>query len=159
MKLILYKNYSEDIVVSKNIGDAIEIDGYIRDTSGVSISDPVFEVQRGIGIINYNYAYVEEFDRYYFIQNIDVGVNGLITLFMHVDVLMSKKDEWLENTGFLDTTLNYANFYLFDPNTPIQQNTQITTVKEFQTPLGGFSIIMNATNVSSAVSDESSEET
>lgn len=155
MKVILYKNYSEDNVVHKNISDAIEIEGYIRDTAGVSISDPVFEVQRGIDTINYNYAYVPEFDRYYFIQDIDVSVNGIIIFFMHVDVLMSKQNEWLDNTGYLDTTLNYANFYLYDPNTPIQQNTKLTNVMQFNSPFGtGYSIVMNCTNVSKYTEEE-----
>lgn len=145
MTLNLYKNYSEDVVVSKSISNEVSVDGHLRKTSEMSITDPIFEITDFDGAFDYNYAYVEKFDRYYFIRDIQVGPTGIITIMLHVDVLMSKQSEWFENTGYIDTSMNYGNFYLYDPETPIQQNTKLTTVKQYPSIFNGYSIVMNCT--------------
>lgn len=76
------------------------------------ISSPVFTIKcpkdtNSNNIIDYNYCYITEFKRYYFINSITFGMNDIITLSCTCDVLYSFKDI---PTG---TTLHWMNSYMY----------------------------------------------
>lgn len=76
------------------------------------ISSPVFTIKcpkdtNSNNIIDYNYCYITEFQRYYFINSITFGMNDIITLSCTCDVLYSFKDI---PTG---TTLHWMNSYMY----------------------------------------------
>lgn len=48
-------------------------------------------------IFNYNYCYIEDFKRYYFVENIEVKPNKIYTIDLNVDVLESFKDDILNS--------------------------------------------------------------
>lgn len=149
MQLKLYKNYSENRQVEKNIADEIVLNGTLRNAN-VSIVDPAILIEQDATIFTYNYAYIPEFKRYYYIQNITSVRNNLLMLDMHCDVLMSFKDEFLGNDGYIDNSQLYANMYLHDGRLPVQQNTEITYQKQFASGFSGASIIMNGLNITRA---------
>ena len=160
MKIKLYKNYSENHMITKQIGDVVEIDGTLR-SGNISIVNPSIEIKYFDGLFNYNYAFIPEFGRYYYINDIRTIRTGIVLINLHCDVLMSFKDEFLQNIGYIETSMNYGNFYLTDPNLPIQQNRKITTHKSYNTPFksNGGSFVMNCTNLSVTVTkSENSEE-
>ena len=117
MTITLYKNISDNIVVDKTLFLIDECDGNFRDNQ--SLINPVIlidmtalehedDVQYDNTDIEYdnedisitttfelndtNYCYIKEFERYYFINDIEVYNNQLVILSCHVDVLMSYKD-------------------------------------------------------------------
>lgn len=155
MTIILYKNTSEDNQINKTLVEDITLEGTLRDDT--SIQDPVIVFNLGKEVFNYNYAYIPEFNRYYFIENIRTVRTNLTQISMHVDVLMSFKDEFLQNEGYIDTSLSYGNFYLNDPNLPVQQNTKITTRINYNSGFGGYSIIMNCLNIGTQTISEKTE--
>ena len=68
MTLKLYKNYSDKIVVDKSITQiGQDISGTLREDC--SIIDPVIAIE-GLSDLSVNYAYITEFGRYYYINNI-----------------------------------------------------------------------------------------
>ena len=162
MEIRLYKNTSEDRQINKNLMDEIVLTGSIRDDS-VDIMDPIITVNSNIAYIDYNYCYIPDFHRYYFFSAPPTIVRtGVFQLLLHVDVLMSFKgtpengysDGFLGNAGLVETTANYGNFYLMDPQLPLQQNSQITLHKNYDSPFSRGSssqypstIVINATNV------------
>lgn len=86
MKLKLYKNYSDNIVVDKHITQiGSERTGTLR--APCSVIDPVIEVQGLTNISELNYAYIHDYGRYYYINNIVCVSDKLFELYMHVDVL------------------------------------------------------------------------
>lgn len=153
MVIKLYKNYSEKNRVNKELVDETIKAGTLREDN-TSIVDPIILIAGGKEILEFNYAYIPEFDRYYYFVDTPIIVNGIVNISLHTDVLMSKKDEWLQNSGYVDASKNYGNFYLMDRNTPIQQNTHLTNVKSFDGPFGGSSIVMSCLNIGHPVPEE-----
>lgn len=152
MDITLYRSQAEDKMVHKEelLSEVATLQGALRQKN-VSVINPVIEVAYSDELFNCNYAYIPEFKRYYYINEFSSIVNGMVAISLHVDVLMSFKDEWLQNSGYVDSSLNYGNFYLNDPNTPVQQNTDLFTVKSWTSPFTGSSIVMNCLNTAHTV--------
>ena len=81
-----------------------------------SIIDPTLTLN-GTAIANlwqFNYIRLDEFDRYYFIDDIISIANNLWEVHCHVDVLMSWKDEIKTNNALVTRSSNKGNPYLQD---------------------------------------------
>lgn len=114
MKIKLYNNLSDKVVIDKNITQiGSDLSGTLRENC--SIIDPIIKLEGIVGsnLTSCNYAYIEEFGRYYYINNI-VCVGKLFELHMHVDVLMSYKDAIRSNNAVISRQENYYNLYLQD---------------------------------------------
>ena len=87
MTIQFYKNVSESNALDKTIAPLILITGTLRDES--SIIDPVMHVT---DLENYiadiNYAYIAEFHRFYFVNNIELSdfVNNTIIQYKFEDL-------------------------------------------------------------------------
>ena len=62
-------------------------------------------------LIKFNYAYIPEFHRYYFVNDIAVGTNRLYAVSMKVDTLMSFKENLLELSAIIE-----RNEFDYDPS-------------------------------------------
>ena len=128
MTLTLYKNNSEQNAVTKSLTQVQTMTGTLR--NGTSIIDPVILVSDVSDISGVNYCKINEFNRYYFINNIKSVNNNLWELSCHVDVLQSYADEIRAQSGIVERQENYFNLYLNDGNTfQVYQNPQIATIK------------------------------
>lgn len=98
---ILYKLVGEKNRLDKTsyLTNATNITGVVIKFPS-SIIDPILTLN-GTAIANlwqFNYIRLDEFDRYYFIDDIISIANNLWEVHCHVDVLMSWKDEIVDNT-------------------------------------------------------------
>lgn len=89
MKLYLYRTSSERNRLEKVLENELKTTGAFRDE--FDISDPVIDMENP-DTPKYNYAYMPEIQRYYFIETIDIVRSGLYRVRMHIDVLMTYKD-------------------------------------------------------------------
>lgn len=111
MTLKLYNNTSEKNKVDKSITQVgQDISGTLREAC--SVVDPVIAIE-GLSDLTVNYAYISEFNRYYYINNI-VCNGPLFELHMHVDVLMSYRSGIRSNTAVVSRQQNEYNLYLQD---------------------------------------------
>lgn len=111
----LYANTSPVNKVDKNISLVLSTTGVLRD--GVTISDPVvlLEVATPANIISSaNYAYIPELGRYYYITGVASDANGLWIVSMHVDVLMSFKEQIRNQYAIVARQEYIYNMYLDD---------------------------------------------
>ena len=97
MNILLYKTTNANNDLNKTISDKVELVGALRDAS--SIIAPSILIQSNP--IGYNYAYIPEFGRYYYIKNITAFRKGAYIVDLKCDVLMSFKDEILEMSGIV----------------------------------------------------------
>lgn len=114
MTIKFYNNLSDKVVVDKNITQiGSDMTGTLRDDC--SIVDPVIKVEGIVGsnLTSCNYAYIEEFGRYYYITNI-VCSGKLFEVHMHVDVLMTYKNGIRSNSAVISRQENNYNLYLQD---------------------------------------------
>lgn len=130
MKIILYNNHSENNKLNKTIVKIVELEGYLREVCSlinpqimiefhpeqfdgyVKDDNQVYVVHNNVKITwdsfinNYvlsaNYVYIPEFNRYYFINDIISIRTNMWRLDMHVDVLMSYKNQIKQMNAFVN---------------------------------------------------------
>ena len=102
--LKLFKNSSENNDVSKTLTDEHKVTGYSRVV--VDMLNPVIELA-GIEVNSYNYCYVQELNRYYYIENINISPNGVYRLSMRIDVLMTYRDDIMDSHGLITKNREY----------------------------------------------------
>ena len=101
MKITLYTNNSEKNKLEKNLVNAKEFSGNLREES--SIVNPSILIQTE-NPSSFNYAYIPEFKRYYFIIDAVSVRTNIWRLSLHTDVLMSFKDELKATSVILSDT-------------------------------------------------------
>lgn len=90
MNIILYVNNSEKNKIGKTLTNDFSLSGTLRDAT--NIINPVILIEIS-EIDNYNYCYINNFNRYYFITDITVIRTGLFAISLMVDVLESFKTD------------------------------------------------------------------
>ena len=88
MEIALCVNLSEKNKIGKNLSSMNIFVGTLKEET--SIINPVVLMELENPAL-YNYAYIPEFNRYYFITDMVAVRNGLWRVSMHVDVLESFK--------------------------------------------------------------------
>jgi hypothetical protein len=92
MDIKLYYNSSDNRYINKILIDEFSISGTLREET--SIINPIIIIKNAEPI-RYNYAYIPQFKRYYYINNIESIRNGIWKLYFEVDPLMSFKTDIL----------------------------------------------------------------
>ena len=91
MQIKLYKTESKDCVVDKAITNELTINGEMKGEL-LNILEPEITLEYNAAYNNYNYAYIPEFSRYYFITDINTINSYTIISFRH-DPLMNWKSK------------------------------------------------------------------
>lgn len=113
MTITFYTNGSERNALRKNLEQLLTFEGTLRDTS--SLIDPVITVAVVSNLIpQINYAYIPEFARYYFVNNITSIRNNVWQFEMHIDVLMTYCDAILANHAIIQRNENEYDLQLND---------------------------------------------
>lgn len=86
MDITLYVNNSEIQAINKSLSSGYTLSGTLRDES--SVINPSFLIEHS-NPSSFNYCYIAEFGRYYFIRNITSVRNNIWRITCDVDVLMS----------------------------------------------------------------------
>lgn len=94
MQINLYTNIDERTRVVKNLLNEKILTGTFRDS--VDVLHPVVLLTTVESILDFNYAYIPEFSRYYYVDGISLVRTGLYALTLSVDVLMSFADAILD---------------------------------------------------------------
>lgn len=63
------------------------------------------------GVKNYNYLYIHELNRYYFIENVSVTITGLYKLQLHCDLLETYKNDILDSFALINQSGNNNKYY------------------------------------------------
>lgn len=122
MNVLLYSTSSEKNKLSKALGTALTKTGHL--TEQISVISPVLRLAYDSAILSKNYAYIESFGRYYFIENM-VTDNQEIVLSLHVDVLMTYKDAIKNSNSRI--IRSQSNFDKFIPDEMIVNKTNTRT--------------------------------
>jgi len=128
MIINLMKNNSPNNKIYKSATLIQSVSGELR--SDTDIINPVVEVS-GIdsNITNINYAYIPDFKRYYYVDDIVVIAPNLVQLNMTVDVLMSHADEIMNQYAVIERQQYDFNMELRDVNIPTLNATRIQYIK------------------------------
>lgn len=108
MYLNLHNTPSEPHVINKELTTSLNLQGTFR--SEVSVLHPIIRIQHE-NPTYYNYAYIAEFHRYYYIDEIVAVRTNLWDLHLRVDVLMSHKAGIYQSTGVVVDSETNEDFY------------------------------------------------
>lgn len=119
-RMTLYKNSAEFNRVDKTeylelVGD---VSGMLREET--DIINPSINIETPF--INFNYVYIETFNRYYYVKNITSIRTNIWRVGLAVDVLMSYKDLIRQQKALIGRQENYYNRYLIDTEIICESN-------------------------------------
>lgn len=113
MNIVLMYNSNEKNKINKTLTTIDTLEGSLKEPS--SIISPEITIQRS-DPTGFNYCYIPEFGRYYFVANITVIHSNIMKISLTVDVLESFKNEILAQTVIIEKNTNQFDPYLMDPN-------------------------------------------
>lgn len=120
MKVIFYKNNSDNRVVNKQLTVIKELN--ITRKIEKSIFEPVIEIVKDKHINNCNYVYIEEFNRFYFVVDIMELDGNIYRITMKEDVLSSFKNSILNLKACVERQEFKRNTKIVDNELILQSN-------------------------------------
>ena len=112
MELNIYVNNSEKNKLGKSLSNKVTLNGHLKEET--SIIEPIIKVDIS-NPSKYNYCYIPQFNRYYFIKDINNINANIWELHLHVDVLESYKSNIkklnaiIEKNQYRDNSNKYFN--------------------------------------------------
>lgn len=76
-------------------------------------------------MIDFNYAYIPDFNRYYFIESIEITPNKIYNISLRCDVLESFKNDILKSSGFVNQQTTTNKYYNSDYQTEIKKEVDV----------------------------------
>lgn len=107
----LYYNMSDKKYLTKTLTNQHACTLLFKEDS--SIIEPTLYISRAINMESYNYLYIPHFNRYYYIESVEVSQQRYIVK-CSVDVLMSFKTDILKQKCIVDRNSKKYNLYLQD---------------------------------------------
>lgn len=118
--------------IGKNLSTGVDYTCTLKDNC--SILKPVLDISSSDNITTYNYMYISQFGRYYFIDDITSLHNNMWRVSGHVDVLETYKTAILANTAVIRRQESLYNTYLNDPEWKVYAYEQKIAYKFPQSP-------------------------
>lgn len=111
MRIELYKVESGLNHVNKVLGDPVSQP--LRLKRDVNILNPVLTLREkeGFNYDGFNYCYIEELERYYFIDNVSRIHSKIVEISLTVDVLQTYKDEILNSNARFYRGIKTGDYY------------------------------------------------
>lgn len=103
-----FKNLSENNELDKQLTGETLVAGDSR--GDINLFQPSIIV-KDVEVNQFNYCYIVELKRYYFVENFTIRPNGLAVIQLKVDVLMSFKDDIRASSGLIMKQRQYNPYY------------------------------------------------
>lgn len=133
MNITLYNNYSDHRYLNKSI-ETIETISGAEPFGECSVQNPVMRLRPFENWAIVNYAYISDYQRYYFIDEIIMKSGDILELHCRCDVLMSFRKSIKESTGLLIANENLSTPYIKDNNYPVSLKKTLTTYVFSESP-------------------------
>lgn len=121
MIIKLYSVSDNPHTIPKHLENEREFSGTLRNATDVA--NPIFQLEMELTAL-YNYAYIPEFDRYYYLSPPVSVRNGLIEYSARVDVLQSWYNDFKYAPMIASRSDSTYNKFLPDGNRKFEQRTQ-----------------------------------
>lgn len=107
MVITLYQYNGKNNVINKNLTNGVNVDGSIKQPFNILRPSVNFRITQTLqNVKNYNYAYIADLGRYYFINTIDAISTDVFVLSLSVDVLKTYSAEILAASGTITNREN-----------------------------------------------------
>lgn len=115
--------------IGKTLSDGLNFSVTLKDGTSILRPTLILASTSQAPIIGYNYMYISDFGRYYFIDDVKSIHNNMWEVSAHVDVLETYKTAILANSAVIKRQQNLFNLYLDDPDAVLYAPEQIFTKK------------------------------
>lgn len=123
MIIKFYNTTNANNVINKILENETEFEIQLKDTTNVKTPKIIL---RSDTPINFNYAYIEKFKRYYFVDSIELYPNKIYNIYLHCDVLETYKDDILKCEGNItQQKQNVNNYYDSGYKTEVRKEVDI----------------------------------
>ena len=135
----LNKTMSDVVTYACTVKRESTVSPYLGSThmEGINVMTPQVCLKAGDDIFTKNFAYIPNFHRYYFVQKIEIAPNGICTVDLTEDVLMSWRDDIKNCEVMLSRSADFRNYYLVDERLPITQRTLVWNKVPESSPFDG----------------------
>ena len=123
----LYHNSSPNEKIGKDLDTGVNYSCLFKQET--SILKPVITIRTSTNLTGYNYMYISELSRYYFIDDIIMVNDNTYDISGHVDVLDTYASAIKANSAIIKRQQNLFNLYLDDPKAVVYSTEQILTKK------------------------------
>lgn len=106
MEVQFYYNQSDARQINKRLIEGEVFTGQARDETNFMSPDILFDTPN---VIQYNYAYIPEFERYYKVTDKNAFREGLFEVMFEVDVLMSFRQDIFRMSAVVDKQAMVSN--------------------------------------------------
>lgn len=143
MNITLCVNNSEKNKIGKSLSNLNIFSGTLKEETSVTNPIIIMELENPTG---FNYAYIPEFGRYYFIDDMISVRNGLWSISMSVDVLESFKNEIRGISVILSDSTNTGKELYLPGNVWKTKVKELTDIVKFPSGLSdnGYFILITA---------------
>lgn len=124
MNAVLYKYNGLKNILNKEIKDGVNAICCFKQSESVTNPSLIFALEN-TKILDYNYLYLQELKRYYFVDSIEIIKNNVFCFNLKEDVLMSFKDSILKSECIITKSENPNSDFV---NCNISQNETITEI-------------------------------
>lgn len=135
-----YYNKSDKRYANK-ILDIVYDDVELTYIDKTDIANPVIKLGKAMDPLAYNYVYIPEFNRYYFVTEPPTFEAGYYRVKLHTDTLMSFKVYYKKQNVIVARNEHLFNMYLDDPKYKVQSRTAVRTVV-FPSGFTGHNIVL-----------------
>lgn len=111
MNIIFYNTTSDKRMLTKVLTDALTLTVNAKDA--VQYKTVVLELSKGTGVASKNYAYIQDFNSYYYVSVKDYE-NGFLRLTLELDVRMTFANDIKARSGTVARNEFMSNGYLVD---------------------------------------------
>lgn len=130
--------------LNKTLIEVYSADFHTRDD--IDLLSPTIITAQNSLLTGCNYAYIPEFNRYYFISNIVANTTNTVTISLTVDTLYTYKDIINKALVIANRNTTKYNRYLSDSKQPVMQNTIIQYKALPNMPFNSETISSNSKN-------------
>ena len=145
MDIILYNSTAEPNLLDKSskLGTGVTLSGNLREST--ALLSPSLLVESST-FLYFNYCYIPDFNRYYFIQSIELHSKNLYRLNLNIDVLFTYKDKIKDLSGIVSRNENTYNDLIKDDritftNHTVMQYATVTNTEDcevFETDINPY---------------------
>lgn len=123
--LKLYKTIDDTNVINKDKTFIIEYPIKFKEVTSIISPIITLHVDDGFNIVGCNYCFLTEFNRFYFIQDIQILQKNVIRLTLECDVLESFKDEILSSMCEYEKTVSSGDYLPISENVDVRKEIDI----------------------------------
>lgn len=110
MEIKLYTTEDADNVINKTLVPISTVQIQLRDTQNITAPVVLLGKITGIDLKAVNYAYMDEFKRFYFVRSINVGPNNIYALALECDVIETYKEDILASTAHITRSIKVNDY-------------------------------------------------